>query len=265
MPYRLSIHQPTAGTQLDQLVDLGAIDIELTDTGVLVALMPDRVAPEAVAEALGPLDIVVSPAVARDEGSVWMLTPHALRIGRLRIVPARAAPDPGALRLIDGTAFGTGFHPTTALCLQLLDEIVGDESPEAVLDVGIGSGILALSALTLGVTHAVGIDFDETAVSVSARNADLNGLRDRLRLVRGGPEGLSGAWPLVLANVLAAPLMEMAPTLVRRVGHHGELMLSGIPASLESEVERIYRRLGMHRVRVVTRAGWVALLLRASW
>jgi ribosomal protein L11 methyltransferase len=69
----------------------------------------------------------------------------------------------------------------------------------------------------------------------------------------------------VVANILAAPLIEMAPALAQRVGHHGELVLSGIPSSVEQDVDRAYRRLGMQRVRVTSRAGWVALVLRASW
>jgi ribosomal protein L11 methyltransferase len=76
---------------------------------------------------------------------------------------------------------------------------------------------------------------------------------------------VSGTWPLVLANVLPGPLIEMAPALVRRVGHHGQLVLSGIPSSVEREVDEAYQRLGMRRVRVKSRAGWVALVLRASW
>ena len=69
----------------------------------------------------------------------------------------------------------------------------------------------------------------------------------------------------MLANVLAAPLIEMAPALVRRVGRQGRLVLSGIPASVEPEVESAYRRLGMRRLEVKSRAGWVALVMAASW
>jgi ribosomal protein L11 methylase PrmA len=65
--------------------------------------------------------------------------------------------------------------------------------------------------------------------------------------------------------VLAAPLIEMAPTLVRRVGHHGQLVLSGIPISVEEDVDAAYRHLGMQRVRATSRAGWVALVMQASW
>jgi len=84
-------------------------------------------------------------------------------------------------------------------------------------------------------------------------------------LRRGGPEAVTGTWPLVLANVLPGPLIEMAPDLVRRVGRHGQLVLSGIPSSVEADVDRGYRHLGMHRLRVKSRAGWVALVLQASW
>jgi ribosomal protein L11 methyltransferase len=134
-----------------------------------------------------------------------------------------------------------------------------------MLDVGTGSGILALAALLLGVPRATGIDLDADALPFAARNAELNGLGDRLHLVHGGPDALAGTWPLVMANVLAAPLIEMAPLLVRRLGHHGELVLSGIPASLERDVTKAYTRLGMTRIRATARGGWVALLLRASW
>lgn len=76
---------------------------------------------------------------------------------------------------------------------------------------------------------------------------------------------MAGTWPLVLANVLAAPLIEMAPTIVRRVAHHGHLVLSGIPASVEPDVVRAYSRLGMRLLRVRSRAGWVAIELLATW
>jgi ribosomal protein L11 methyltransferase len=88
---------------------------------------------------------------------------------------------------------------------------------------------------------------------------------DRLQLELGGPDIVSGIWPLVVANVLAAPLIEMAPILVRRVGNSGRLILSGIPWSLESEVRRAYQQLGMLHIRSETRAGWTAVVLQASW
>src|SRR3989442_6105296 len=233
-------------------------------TGI-AALMPDSVAPEQVASALGVNDISVSPATGRDAESVWVLSPRPVRIGRLRIVPAHSEAEPDALRLVDAAAFGTGLHPTTALCLEALEEIVQIVPPDAMLDVGTGSGVLALGALMMGVPRALGIDIDDEALRVAAENARINSLDERLQLARGGPGTVTGTWPLILANVLAAPLIEMAPTLVRRVGHQGQLVLSGIPSSVEQDVDQAYRRLGMRRVRVKSRAGWVALVLQASW
>ena len=108
--------------------------------------------------------------------------------------------------------------PTTALCIEMLEEVLAVERIANVLDVGTGSGILALAALKMGVPQAVGVDIAADALKVAAENASLNGLSDRLELIHGGADAVTGVWPVGLANVLAAPLIEMAPLLVRRVG-----------------------------------------------
>jgi ribosomal protein L11 methyltransferase len=125
--------------------------------------------------------------------------------------------------------------------------------------------VLALAALAFGASHVVALDIDADAVRVAAENARLNGMTPRLHIIHGGPEALSGTWPLVLANVLAAPLMEMAPTLARRVGRSGRIVLSGIRSSLAADVEQSYRHVGMKLVRSQARDGWTALTLHASW
>ncbi|HEX5108705.1 MAG TPA: 50S ribosomal protein L11 methyltransferase [Vicinamibacterales bacterium] len=263
MPYRIDI--PEAGVDtFDRLVELGALDVE-SDNGAIAALMPDAVAPEQVVEALGLGAATVSPAAGRDADSVWVLSLRSIRIGGIELAPADAGEKTGRLRLIDSAAFGTGLHPTTALCLEALAAAVQPVLPEAVLDVGTGSGVLALAALMLGVPRALAIDIDDQALRVAAENARLNGLDERFQAVRGGPETVAGTWPLVLANVLAAPLVEMAPALVRCVGHHGQLVLSGVPSSLEADVAQAYRHLGMRFLRRNTRAGWVVLVLQAPW
>jgi ribosomal protein L11 methyltransferase len=263
LPFRVDIPDPPPGA-IDILVELGALDVEEVDGG-LAAILPEGVAPEALARMLGVPGVCVSAAAGRDNGSVWLLHPRAVRIGSLTVAPPDRFAPPGSLRLADSSAFGTGHHPTTALCIEALEEILSAEAPGGVLDVGTGSGILALAALMLGVPQAVGLDIDAGALSAAAENACLNGLADRLRLVHGGPDAVNEAWPLVVANVLAAPLIEMAPTLVRRVGGRGRLILSGIAASLEPEVRRAYERLGMRHTGSRTRAGWAAVTVRASW
>src|SRR6185436_5128382 len=126
----------------------------------MAAVMPDRVSIDQVARALGIHDISVSPAVGRDDDSVWALRPRAVRVGSLRIVPADVEAEPGDIRLIDAPAFGTGLHPTTALCLEAVEEIVDSVHPDSVLDVGTGSGVLALAALRHGVPRALALDLD---------------------------------------------------------------------------------------------------------
>ncbi len=264
MPYRVDLRH-AGNDAFDRLVDLGALDAEVAQDGQIAVLMPDKVTRAQVAHALGTADISVSPAVGRDDDSVWVLSRRPIHIGRLRIVPAHMDAQPGTLRLIDATAFGSGFHPTTVLCLEAIEESVTNAVPPTMLDIGIGSGVLALAALTHGVPRVVGIDIDGEAVRVAAENARLNAFADRVHLARGGPDAVSGVWPLVVANVLTAPLIEMAPTIVRRVAHHGQLVLSGISSALEFDVEHAYSHLGMQRVRVTTRAGWVAIVMQASW
>lgn len=252
MPYRIDLRIPGAGA-LDQLIDLGALDVEPLPPSGVAALMPDRVRPADIAKALGIDQVPVSPAVGRDSDSVWVLRPRPIRVGT------------ATLNMTDSAAFGTGLHPTTALCLDALEHLIGSALPGSVLDVGTGSGVLALAALLHGVPRAFGIDTDPAALGPARENARLNGLDARIEFAHGGPDVVAGAWPLVLANVLAAPLIEMAPMLVRRVGRHGRLVLSGIPDSVAPDVDRAYRRLGMQRLDQSARGGWTALVMHATW
>jgi ribosomal protein L11 methyltransferase len=263
MPYRIDVTAPNHDS-FDRLVRFGALDVEPIGDS-LAAIIPDGVTPDTVAAALGLTSVTVSPAVARDNGSVWLLRPRAVHIGSVVIAPVDAAAPADALRLTDSNAFGTGHHPTTALCIEALEEALTIAVPDSVLDVGTGSGVLALAALKMGVPRAVGLDIDADALKISAENARLNNLADRLRLVLGGPDVVDGVWPLVVANVLAAPLIEMAPSLVRRIANRGLLILSGISSSLESEVRHTYERLGMQHIRSETRAGWTVVVTQASW
>jgi ribosomal protein L11 methyltransferase len=252
VPYRIDLR--TAGPDaLDQLIDLGALDVDTLAGSGIAAIMPDRVLPADVARALGLERVPASPAVGRDSDSVWVLQPRPIRVGT------------ATLLMTDSAAFGTGLHPTTALCLETLQDLVAAAPPDRVLDVGTGSGVLALAALLHGVPRAAGIDTDPDALHAALDNARMNGLADRLELTHGGPDIVSGAWPIVLANVLAAPLIEMAPVLVRRVGRRGRLVLSGISDSVAPDVERVYHRLGMQPLGRSTRAGWTALVMHATW
>jgi len=268
VPYRIDV-TPIDEAGLLRLLDLGALDVESSGgSRGAAALMPDAVSLQEVAQALGVGQISVSAAVGRDADSVWTLSARPVRVGRVRLVPATradVAPAPGDLRMLDTAAFGTGRHPTTALCVEILEDLLHATPPRVMLDVGTGSGVLALAALAHGVPRAVAIDIDGGAVRTAVGNARLNGLASRMYVVHGDLPALRGRWPLVVANVLAAPLIEMAPRLTACVSHAGHLLLSGIPSAVRDDVARAYRHLGMHLLEERARAGWVALLLRASW
>ena len=263
MPYRIDIPNPPHDA-LDRLLQCGALDVEPVPGG-LAAIIPDAVTPNKLSVALGTTRFAVSSAVARDNESVWLLSPRSIRIGSIRIAPSAGDDSSDAVILIDSPAFGTGHHPTTVLCIEAIEEAVHASMPDNLLDVGTGSGVLALVALRLGVPRALGLDIDSNALESAAENAQLNRLSDRLELVLGGADAVDGVWPLVVANVLPAPLIEMAPVLVRRLGHRGRLILSGIPSALESEVWETYQNLGMQFLRSETRSGWNVLVTQASW
>jgi ribosomal protein L11 methylase PrmA len=263
MPYRIDISCPPPDA-LDVLVQFGALDLEAFDEG-LAAILPDAVTPERVASTLGVSNVAVSAAVARDNGSVWLLSPRTVSIAGVLIASPEAATTSKALRLIDSSVFGTGHHPTTALCIEAMEEILTLERLESVLDVGTGSGILALSALMMGVPQAVGLDIDADALKVAAENARRNKLEDRFRLIHAGPDVVDGCWPLVVANVLAGPLIDMAPVLVRRLASRGRLVLSGVQEFLESEVRQRYQHFGVRHINSNKRAGWTVLTAQASW
>ena len=187
-------------------------------------------------------DIEVTLVEDKDWERAWMDDFKPLRFGqRLWIVPSwHAAPDPeGANLLLDpGLAFGTGTHPTTALCLEWLDgtEVEGRQ----VIDYGCGSGILALAALLLGAGHAIGVDTDPQALEASRDNARRNDVGDeRFDLYLPGDEPDTRA-DILLANILAGPLVELAPTLAEKVRPGGHLVLSGILAQQARDVMSAY-------------------------
>ena len=263
MPYRVDLEAPPVHA-LDTLVELGALDVEAV-VGGLAALLPDTVTPGEVAQALGNVPVRVSTAIGRDDQSVWMLSPRSVRFRTLHVVPAEMPAPADAVRLVDAAAFGTGLHATTALCVEAIEDLLDAVVPARMLDVGTGSGVLALAALRRGVRRAAAIDLDPDALQVAAENARMNGLADRMWLVRGGPEAVRGSWPLVVANIRAAELIAMAQSLAWRVASQGRLVLSGIPESVVPDVERAYRRLGMRSVTTAVRDGWVALAFVPSW
>ena len=172
----------------------------------------------------------------------WMDNFQPMRFGRrLWIVPSwRVAPEPDAVNLLldPGLAFGTGTHPTTALCLEWLD--AQSLNGQSLLDFGCGSGILAIAGLLLGAAHAVGTDIDTQALEASRDNAQRNGIAEE-RFALYLPEQLpQEPADVVVANILAGPLVSLAPQITALVKPAGRLALSGILAEQAEEVRAAY-------------------------
>jgi len=184
---------------------------------------------------------------------------------RFLIVPGpRAAPDAAGrltLRLTPGRAFGTGEHPTTQLCLAMLER--GSRPGDRVLDAGTGSGILAIAAAKLGAALVIGVDIDAEAVSIAQRNALINDAVNDARpihFVAGSLDAVSrGRFDLVVANITGVALIRMMPALAALAGR--EAILSGLLASEEPEVVDAAARAGLRRADGETRDGWAALAL----
>lgn len=167
----------------------------------------------------------------------WMDHFHPMQFGkRLWICPSwRDIPDPTAVNVLldPGLAFGTGTHPTTALCLKWLDSL--DLTGKTVVDFGCGSGILAIAALKLGAARVVGIDIDPQAIEASRDNATRNGVSDHLELYLPANQPALQA-DIVVANILAGPLRELSPVISGYVKPNGVLAISGI---LENQAEEL--------------------------
>lgn len=193
--------------------------------------------------------------------SAWRDGYEPIRIGRLTIVPTWLDVPPGAelvIRLDPGMAFGTGLHPTTRACLELLQAVA--PMPAAVLDVGCGSGILGVAALLLGAGRVVAYDTDELAVEATRRNADVNGLADRLAVHHGTlPEEAGETFPLVVANLVATVLVDLAPRLAAHTASGGSLIASGIIETRADEVESAMAGVGLESVEWVTEGDWVTV------
>lgn len=204
-----------------------------------------------------------------DWAEAWKAGYVPQRIGRVVVVPSwldePIGPDEIELRLDPGMAFGTGLHPTTRGCLTLLQQI--SPMPPVVLDVGSGSGILALAALRLGAERAVCYDTDPVAVEATLANARANRLGERVTAHLGtlSAESTDGArYELVLANLVAAVLIELTGPLAAHVATGGTLLASGIIEGRANEVLAALTAAGFGLEHRLDDGEWVSLLLGRS-
>lgn len=260
------------------LFELGATGVEERDATTLAKnVSPDAVTlvasfdtREEAEEACAALDPSLSPRIEEVVGDAWRdawkehFHPFALT-ERVTVRPPWEAYAPTkegetVLELEPGRAFGTGLHATTSLVSKALDARAAELSSREVLDVGTGSGILALVALVLGAARARGIDTDADAIDVAKENAVRNGLESRFFADTTPVEQIDARYPVVLANIEARVLIPLAEAIRKTVAPGGLLVLSGILVGQEEDVAKAYAPFVLEEAP--TEGEWVALVLR---
>ena len=254
----LEITAEVAELRSADLWDLGASGVEVRDgettpmpgeapppgRTILVGWFSDRGDAERAAGLLGGR---LREVPDQDWGEKWREGLAPISVGRVFVRPSwvAAGAPPGAVEVVldPGMAFGTGSHPTTALCLATLSELFAEDRGASVLDVGTGSGLLAIAARKLGAREAHANDVDPVAVEVARENAVRNGVEVH---VSGAPlSSLPGRFDVVVANILANTLVELAGEVASHLAPGGTAILSGILTPQEAVVRRAYVAAGL--------------------
>ena len=206
-----------------------------------------------------------------DWAEAWKEHFPVLRVGRRLVIRPtwrehEPLPGDAVVALDPGMAFGTGLHPTTQLCLAALERLAdrGALDGAQVLDVGCGSGILAIAALRLGAETALGVDTDPIAVEATLANAGRNGLEDRVTAREGSLPSGEGPFGVVLANLVAGVLVPLAPLLRAELARDGSLLASGIFADREADVVAAFEAAGLAVGTRDVDGDWVALEARPA-
>ena len=217
-------------------------------------------------EAAGiPYTVETEGVEQEDWQNGWRKYYHPMEIGsRLAVVPSWQQYDTDRVKLIldPGLAFGTGGHETTSLCLEALDEQV--RGGERVLDIGTGSGILAIAALKLGAASAEGVDIDPVAVR-TGENAALNGVQDKLTVLVGDlSDKASGTYDIITANIVANAILSLAPAVPGLMAEGATFIASGIIDSRKDEVIAGLEKAGLAIVEVKEKRGWECIVCKKA-
>jgi len=247
------------------------------------------------------IELALSLIADEDWSQTWKAHFKPLQVGRRFLVSPTweavpADPDRLVIRIDPGRAFGTGHHETTRLCLEWLEDCLeldfnairdsgclplsksgtsgaaegnADPDPDAprggsrrLLDVGTGSGILAIGAALLGFGKVVGIDNDPEAIEVAEENIALNGLSGQIKVFRAIPEEVKGSFDIVISNIQSIPLIRMSETIASKLRDDGQLALSGILVEQADEVCAEYGKRGLRLTGTKTAGEWVLLAFR---
>lgn len=241
-------------------------DLFLEKLGVIAAeienLFPESPAIEMLVKNLDAAE----PSFSSDKktGSPFM------PVNGIRIVPLskpeHITESPHDIILDPADAFGSGLHPSTRLCLQFLKRTAdldagNNAAPRTVLDIGCGSGILAIAALRLGAAGVVGVEIEPRAASTARRNIEINGLAEKARIVQGSWQEVTGRFDLILANLVPSVLFRAVPAMTNLMSESGLIITSGFPAAQTEKVLLRFKTTGLHRLTESSLHGWGGLLL----
>lgn len=216
----------------------------------------------------GRLELEMKDVDEEDWSNAWKKYYHPVQVGEhLVVCPSWEAydrkPDKVVLTLNPGMAFGTGTHDTTRLCMELLEKYITPQ--DTVLDVGCGSGILAITAALLGANKIIGCDIDEVAVKVAGENAALNGVQDRIAFHQGDlTSQVEGSFQIICANIVADVIIRLSEDAGRYLAKDGIFITSGIIDTREQDVLNALEQNGFQVIERRTSGGWVALACKAK-
>ena len=264
--------------QVEQIAHVDLIEQELLDKPrdtviIHMYLEPGASPVETLALIAARMEASGIPYTSETEGveqedwqNGWRKYYHPMDVGqRLAIVPSWQDYDTDRVKLIldPGLAFGTGGHETTNLCLEVLDERV--KGGERVLDIGTGSGILAIAALKLGAAVAEGVDIDPVAVRTAGENAALNGVADKLTVLVGDlSDKASGKYDIITANIVANAIMSLAPAVPGLMADDAVFIASGIIDSRKDEVIAALEAAGLAVLEVKEKRGWECIVCKKA-
>ena len=264
--------------QVEQIAHVDLIEQELLDKPrdtviIHMYLEPGDSPVETLALIAARMEAAGIPYTSETEGveqedwqNGWRKYYHPMDVGqRLAVVPSWQDYETSRVKLIldPGLAFGTGGHETTNLCLEVLDERV--RGGERVLDIGTGSGILAIAALKLGAAVAEGVDIDPVAVRTAGENATLNGVADKLTVLVGDlSDKASGKYDIITANIVANAIMALAPAVPGLMADDAVFIASGIIDSRKDEVIAALKAAGLAVLEVKEKRGWECIVCKKA-
>ena len=264
--------------QVEQIAHVDLIEQELLDKPrdtviIHMYLEPGASPVETLALIAARMEAAGIPYTSETEGveqedwqNGWRKYYHPMDVGqRLAIVPSWQDYDTDRVKLIldPGLAFGTGGHETTNLCLEVLDERV--KGGERVLDIGTGSGILAIAALKLGAAVAEGVDIDPVAIRTAGENAALNGVADKLTVLVGDlSDKASGKYAILTATIVANAIMSLAPAVPGLMADDAVFIASGIIDSRKDEVIAALEAAGLAVLEVKEKRGWECIVCKKA-